>query len=279
METRISPAKRVSIASVNERTITPSRQYSIQCILSIWLAGGLPIWLLSWVAYPVLSTGLLPIEAGLLRLKLLTAGLVWEFVLSIILVYFEQGNTGWTTLWRRLKLNRPSGSASDNMRKAWLLFIALIILAAVIGLFVRPMLVNLMQAMFPSLTPVMASFEINTLYASQVRMLWIGAWGWFGLIFVSQLFNVILGEELLFRGTLLPRMNGYFGQWDWVANGLLFGAYHLHQPWGIPTSMLTGLIYAFAAKRFRSTWAAIILHAGQSVFLLLLTLGLVLGWG
>ncbi|MBN1306015.1 MAG: hypothetical protein JXA13_16380 [Anaerolineales bacterium] len=33
--------------------------------------------------------------------------------------------------------------------------------------------------------------------------------------------NTVLGEELLFRGLLLPRMQGVFGKWDWLANGLL----------------------------------------------------------
>ena len=47
-------------------------------------------------------------------------------------------------------------------------------------------------------------------------------------------FNTVLGEELLFRGYLLPRMNGVFGRRDWLANGVLFAAYHLHVPWVIP---------------------------------------------
>jgi uncharacterized protein len=33
-----------------------------------------------------------------------------------------------------------------------------------------------------------------------------------------------LGEEFLFRGVLLPCMEGVFGRWSWVANGVLFGA-------------------------------------------------------
>ena len=37
-------------------------------------------------------------------------------------------------------------------------------------------------------------------------------------------FNTVLGEELLFRGLLLPRMNGVFGRRDWLANGVLFAA-------------------------------------------------------
>jgi uncharacterized protein len=90
-------------------------------------------------------------------------------------------------------------------------------------------------------------------------------------------FNTILGEELLFRGVLLPRMGGVFGRWSWAANGVLFGLYHVHQPWGIPNSVLTGLLYAFPADRFRSTWMSITLHSVQSVFFAVVVLGVVLG--
>ena len=62
-----------------------------------------------------------------------------------------------------------------------------------------------------------------------------------------------------------------------MANGVLFGLYHVHQPWGIPNSVLTGLLYTFPAYRFRSTWMSIILHSAQSVFIAFLVLGVVLG--
>ncbi len=42
------------------------------------------MWLLGWVAYPALSRGLQPADAGLLRLELFTVGLVWQFVLSMM---------------------------------------------------------------------------------------------------------------------------------------------------------------------------------------------------
>jgi len=54
-----------------------------------------------------------------------------------------------------------------------------------------------------------------------------GAWAVLGLFAFNALFNSILGEELLFRGVLLPRMKAVFGRWDWLANGVLFGVYHL----------------------------------------------------
>ena len=106
----------------------------------------------------------------------------------------------------------------------------------------------------------------------------VGAWGFLALFVVTAVFNTVIGEELLFRGVLLPRMNGVFGKWDWVANGVLFGIYHLHQPWGMLSSVLSGTIFeAFWTKHFRSAWFGIILHSGQSVFFTFLILGLVLG--
>ena len=63
-----------------------------------------------------------------------------------------------------------------------------------------------------------------------------GAWGLFALFMTMSVFNTVLGEELLFRGLLLPRMHGAFGDRDWLANGLLFAVYHLHMPWVIPGS-------------------------------------------
>jgi membrane protease YdiL (CAAX protease family) len=90
-------------------------------------------------------------------------------------------------------------------------------------------------------------------------------------------FNTILGEEFLFRDVLLPKMEAVFGRWSWVANGILFGLYHVHQPWGILGSVLAGLLYTFPAYRFRSTWMSIILHSAQCVFFAFLVLEVVLG--
>ena len=59
--------------------------------------------------------------------------------------------------------------------------------------------------------------------------------------------------------------------------GLLFGLYHLHQPWGLPGNILSGLLLAFTGKYFRSNWFPILLHSGQSVYFAFLILGLVLG--
>jgi membrane protease YdiL (CAAX protease family) len=104
-----------------------------------------------------------------------------------------------------------------------------------------------------------------------------GNWGWFGLILVLLVFNTVLGEELLFRGFLLPRMNRVFGRRDWAANGVLFAAYHVHVPWAIPATLLVDTFAtAYPAKRYQSAWIGIIVHSAQSVFVAAIVLALVL---
>lgn len=105
----------------------------------------------------------------------------------------------------------------------------------------------------------------------------VGAWWFFALFVIFAAFNTFLGEELLFRGVLLPRMEGVFGRGSWVANSIIFGLYHVHVPWIIPNAILTGLLYTFPAYSFRSTWMSIVLHCAQNVYFGFLVLGVVLG--
>ena len=97
-----------------------------------------------------------------------------------------------------------------------------------------------------------------------------GAWGWFGLIILTQIFNTVLGEELLFRGLLLPRMNDVFGR---VANGVLFGFYHVHMPWVMPaTLVIDTFALAYPSKRYQSAWIGIVVHSVQSLVVAIVVL-------
>jgi membrane protease YdiL (CAAX protease family) len=104
-----------------------------------------------------------------------------------------------------------------------------------------------------------------------------GEWGWFAVIVVLAVFNTVLGEELLFRGLLLPRMRGVFGRGDFAANGVLFAFYHLHEPWVIPTTLIDIFALAYPSRRFQSAWMGIIVHSAQSVIVIIVVLTLVLG--
>jgi len=104
-----------------------------------------------------------------------------------------------------------------------------------------------------------------------------GAWGWWAVLLVLLVFNTVLGEELLFRGLLLPRMRGVFGRHDWVANGALFAVYHLHQPWSMVSSLIDGIFFqAYPSRRFQSAWMGIIVHSVPAIFISVVVLTLVL---
>jgi membrane protease YdiL (CAAX protease family) len=98
---------------------------------------------------------------------------------------------------------------------------------------------------------------------------------WFAAIALLVVFNTVLGEELLFRGLLLPRMQA-FGRADWVANGILFAVYHLHMPWAIPTVLVDTFALAYPSRRYRSALIGIAVHSAQTVVVLALGLSLAL---
>jgi membrane protease YdiL (CAAX protease family) len=145
----------------------------------------------------------------------------------------------------------------------WLVLIPLVVLFAA-------------EALIPSL-PYPAERDLGAFLGSEAgEAMFSGAWGWFGLLLVSMIFNTVLGEELLFRGFLLPRMNGAFGRADWLVNGVLFAAYHLHLPWGMPAILLDAAILSYPTKRYQSAWIGIAVHSTQTVLVAVMALALVL---
>ncbi len=95
-------------------------------ILGIWLAGGAPMWLFAWLLYPALRQGLSPMDGGLLYEKLMIIGLAWEFVLSMLILYREEGNIRISTIRRRFRLNNPvSPRTGQKDNRLWWMLIPL----------------------------------------------------------------------------------------------------------------------------------------------------------
>jgi uncharacterized protein len=241
-------------------------QYRQRAILAVWAAAALPMAALAWLVAPALADrlsgeGNLPMAKALLIC--LTAGLVWQFVLVVILVGREQRTLRWSTVREALWLRSPRSPNSGRVGgRVWLILIPLVVA------FGAEELISL---------PGPAARDMGLFLESDAGQSFLSAnWAWFGVIAIQLLFVSVLGEELLFRGFLLPRMNGAFGRADWVANGLLFAVYHLHIPWAIPTALLDTLILSYPTKRYRSAWIGIAVHSAQSVVLAAIVLPLVL---
>jgi membrane protease YdiL (CAAX protease family) len=257
------------------------KQYSLARILSIWALAAVPMGILSWIVFPALSPDYRsdPLGAGVTRLVLLMIGLIWLFILSMIIVRQEEGDLRWETVKRRLRLNTPRDHKTREPRsRLWLWVIPFLIAIIVWEVALKSYVSDLWIAIFPFFAEP-PGYSMAAVFESQEILARLaGAWWFLGLYVVQAAFNTILGEEFLFRGVLLPKMEGVFGKWSWVANGVLFGFYHVHQPWGILGSVISGVfLYALPSWQFRSTWMGIIVHSAQSVYFTFLILGVVLG--
>ncbi|ABP52655.1 CPBP family intramembrane glutamic endopeptidase [Salinispora tropica] len=254
----------------------PPAQYSLKKILGIWAAVTLPMGLGYWVITPAVADG--PYDTVVLATVTLAAGLVWQFVLAMLILRREEGSVGLSAMARRLWLQVPRDPVSGRPRKRLLWLLAPLGIAFVLNmLYVAPVIQNLQQHLLPGPAPLPFQ-KAETLFSAEVASQMEGAWWFFALFLTLSVFNVFLGEEFIFRGILLPRMQGVFGSADWLANGVLFGLYHVHQPWTAGGIMLTsGLIMSLPVRRYRSMWLSVIPHSIQTVIVFGMLLGLMRG--
>jgi membrane protease YdiL (CAAX protease family) len=231
-------------------------QYSVPQVLAAWAATAVPMGVLVWAVAPWLSDrlgGRDPFIEALLLCFL--AGLLWQLTLVVVLIGREQGGLQWSrvrdALWLRAPRSRRTGRRGG---KVWWWAVPFVLLSgAVNALPIDPI------GPLPRDLP-----EALELDHGRIAHYFDGNWGAFALL-VAVVLLAPIGEELFFRGLLLPRMRTAFGKGDVIVNGLLFGFYHLHQPWSIPESVIDGIVsQAYPTRRFHSTWIAIIAHTMPS---------------
>jgi uncharacterized protein len=265
MSTTNTQTSQTAAVPIDDDPVGRLPQYSLRRILGTWAAAALPMAALAWVGAPLLQKTFEGPSAWPRAIILsLTAGLVWQFVLVMISVRHEQGTLRWSVLrdalWLRAPRNPRTGRRGGRL---WWVLVPLILLVAA-------------EQMLPSI-PAPVDRDLGLFLGSTPgQEFFSGNWAWFAMIFVMMLFNTVLGEELLFRGLLLPRMRGAFGRWDWVANGVLFALYHLHVPWAMPATLLDTFTVSWPSSRYRSALIGIAVHSAQTVFFTVVILMIVL---
>jgi membrane protease YdiL (CAAX protease family) len=244
----------------------PIAQYTVRRILGIWAVATVPMGAAAWIVAPWLASKSSD-GNGLLRgiLLTLTCALIWQFVVVALLVYREQGTLRWPVVREALWLQVPYSPRREarSRRVWWMLIPAIVVLAAT-------------QAI-PSISSGPDERNLALVLQSDAGgQFFAGNWGWFALVVVMLVFNTVLGEELLFRGLLLPRMYGAFGNRGWIANSVLFALYHVHQPWTMANTFMASTVFSYATHRYRSAWFGIVAHSTQTVIISALVLSLVL---
>ncbi len=165
------------------------RQYSLARILAVWAAAALPMGVPAWVVAPWLGDQLggdEPLAQALLLL--LTAGLVWQFLLVMILIRHELGTLRWSRVRAALWLRAPRDPKTGRVGgRVWWWVLPFLVLFG-------------LEQVLPGITgPVSRDFG-EFLGSDRGEEFFRGAWGWFAVVVVLDVFNTVLGEELLFRG-------------------------------------------------------------------------------
>ncbi len=257
--------------SILSASTSLDEQYSLKKILLVWISSALPMAILAFVITPTLIP-IIDLPPLIIYWLNIILGLIWQFVLSIIILKKEGHELRWSTIQKRMKFQKPRNPASGEPNNWLLLWVLPFIILS--GIVQSSIGFPDFDSIAGPLIKYLPQYDLAKLATPEFK----GAWWILGLFLLTMLFNYFLGEEFLYRGILLPKMRGVFGKWDWFANGVLFGLYHLHKPQIIiSTALIFGVLFAYPAKRFQSTWMAVMIHGVEGIIGLIIVFRVI--WG
>ncbi len=202
-----------------------------------------------------------------------------ELVVALILLRREGYRLTVSGLRDRVRLRWPGGW------KKWGLALAAFVIIFAFSMLSAPLsqaLATVPGFIPPAYWPPMSNptVEVTSVAGMFPDVNLVGNYFFLVIFFVVGLVFNIAGEELYYRGLLLPKMRGVFGKWDWVANGLGFWLKHFYQRWIYPSILAGCLGWAFLAGPLGSLWAAALFHwVGNFFFAFLMLIPAVLGVG
>jgi len=202
-----------------------------------------------------------------------------ELTVGLILLYREGYQLSVDALRERIRLHWPKGW------KAWTWALVVFVIGMSLSMAMGP--VNQLLATTPGFTPPQwwgsASNPTVEIHGAADVFPDINLAGNYLFVLVYFLVGLvcnIFGEEIYYRGYLLPRMRGVFGRWDWFANGVLFTLKHVYQRWLYPGILVGGLSFAFAAGPLGSLPLAMLFHwVGNFLFQLIFLIQAAMGIG
>lgn len=183
-------------------------------------------------------------------------------LVAALIAYRVEGNSfNWSAFSNRFRLKRMT-------TKDWIYSLALFIAMGIIygalsftskwliqfNFFAPP--VFLIPAVDPRLEQ---NIIIDTFLGIPLK----GQWWIAVMYFIWLLFN-IFGEELWWRGYILPRQELAFNKWTWVIHGMLWGLFHIFWKWNLIILIPTSLALSYAVYKRKNTWIGIIAHMANN---------------
>lgn len=89
----------------------------------------------------------------------------------------------------------------------------------------------------------------------------LAASGWMYLSAAVFWLIDVAGEELWWRGYILPRQELAHRKHAWLVHGLLWTGFHIFFPWNLLSILPIALALSYVAQARQSTWPGVIVHA------------------
>jgi len=234
----------------NEIAIKP-----ISIIKSIWtfLISFLLIYIGLYVVIPILLSKEIPFLVGYLIFFYLPFVLL--FFTAFVLYKKEGNNWNLTNFKSRLRL-KPLKVID------WIWIIGIILSFLVLNTFLTPIANKVAQIPFFSPAEYFPS-EINPNKTVIPGIIWgykISGQYWVIIFYFIGWFFNIFGEELLWRGIILPRQIKKYGSKAWIYHGIIWGFWHFYWKWNFFTLIPLTLLLSFAVYKRKNTWIGIISH-------------------
>jgi membrane protease YdiL (CAAX protease family) len=210
-----------------------------------------------WGGMPwLIRRGMLPYYAYVWGLGVPLALLL---LLSLLWLRLEGREITWAALQSRLRLHPME-------RQAWLWSAGAVLVGSVVGFGLISQLSGFLIARglipIPATIPAFMSPTSMTdpmvAYNEAVGGL-RGNWTPFIAMSIVFVFN-ILGEELWWRGIVLPRQELAFGQWTWGVHGVLWAVFHIFKWWDVLNLLPICLALSYVCSRQKNTTPGIIIH-------------------
>ncbi|WP_416840436.1 CPBP family intramembrane glutamic endopeptidase [Haloferax sp. DFSO52] len=239
-----------------------------------FVAAGLLIFVGIYVATPWLVARRVPLLFAITGSLFLP--IVVVFAAALVVYQRGGGDWRWPAFRDRFRLQWPT-------RREWLLFLTAGLLVLAVEALLEPVSVWVativplpLPAVLPPLLDPLTPVDVPPSAFMGMPLagnLWIVPF-WI-LAFVVN----IAGEELLWRGYLLPRQEAVFGRWAWLLNGILWAyVVHAFMWWNFVTLLPTSLVTPYLAQRYETTWAGITVHGlGNAIWVVVLAASVIQG--
>jgi len=167
------------------------------------------------------------------------------FIITLVLLKFDGYSLDWKTISERLRIRKIT-------KRDWLWI--------VLGLLVAAVLVGIIILIISILPLGIDILELKGISPIEAQQLMDNEYLFIILLPVLFFFNYV-GEEILWRGYILPRQEVSLGKYAWILNGVLHGVFHLS--FGLLTNIIAIPIYLmipFVTHKTKNTSTAIIIH-------------------